>query len=414
MADTRTAAERDPGITARLGASRVSRRSMLLGTAAGAAGAAVGLSPVGRAAAATGSATYPLWRTADHRGILYGSSIATWQLDDDYADLYRRQAAVLWPEDDLLWYRLKPNPDSPLDFSYADRIIEFAEANDQVVFGGPGLVWDEGFGDGWQDSDLWDISEQRARSLLYGTLRAVVRRYRRRVAAWVVVNEAIVNGTDQGHRGLREDVPWFQTIGPEYVAHAFHEAHETDPHAVLVLNDFGYETVNQYGDQPADKMRSTLRVVDDLLEHDVPVHAFGVQAHLLADRFRERFHAKQYRHFMRELSDRGLKIFITEMDVLDDGLPKAAGPRDRAVADVYRRYLDVALDERDIAAVISFGLTDRYTWLDEDYPRDDGAHRRPLAFDRALRPKPAFSAIRSGLHAAPRRRALFRRHGCRR
>jgi endo-1,4-beta-xylanase len=385
----------------------VSRRAMLVGTAAGVAGTALGAAPIAGAEAATHSTPYPLWRTAGRRGILYGSSIATWQLDEDYSALYKRQAAVLWPEDDLLWYRLKPTPESPLDFSYADQIIELAEANKQLVFGGPGLVWDEGFGDGWQDSDLWDISEERARKLLYGTLRAVVHRYRGRVAAWIVVNEAIVNGTDEGHRGLREDVPWFATIGPEYVREAFHLAHETDPHACLVLNDFGYETVNQYGDEPADKMRATLKVLDDLHHHHVPVHAFGVQAHLLADQFRERFHAKQYRRFLRELADRGLKIFITEMDVLDDGLPAATGPRDRAVADVYRRYLDVALEERDVAAVISFGLTDRYTWLDEDYPRDDGAHRRPLAFDDALRPKPAFHAIQRALHDAPRRRPRF-------
>jgi endo-1,4-beta-xylanase len=139
----------------------------------------------------------------------------------------------------------------------------------------------------------------------------------------------------------------------------------------------------------------------------VPVHAFGIQAHLLADQFRERFHAKQYRHFLRELADRGLKIFITEMDVLDDGLPAATGPRDRAVADVYRRYLDVTLEERDVAAVINFGLTDRYTWLDEDYPRDDGAHRRPLPFDDELHRKPAFYAISRALHGAPRRRPRF-------
>jgi endo-1,4-beta-xylanase len=222
-----------------------------------------------------------------------------------------------------------------------------------------------------------------------------------------VVNEAIVNGTDQGHRGLRKDVPWFRTIGPEYVAHAFHEAHESDRRACLVLNDFGYETVSQYGDKPSDKIRATLQVLDRLLHHDVPVHAFGIQAHLLADRFHERFHARQYRRFLSELSDRGLKIFITELDVLDDGLPKAPHRRDRMVADVYKRYLDVALEETDIAAVINFGLSDRYTWLEEDLPRDDGGHRRPLPFDENLHRKPAFHAIHSRLASAPRRWPMF-------
>jgi endo-1,4-beta-xylanase len=223
------------------------------------------------------------------------------------------------------------------------------------------------------------------------------------VPIWSVVNEAVVNGTDKGAHGLRTDVPWFRTIGPEYVAHAFHVAHETDPDACLVLNDFGYETVNQYGDRPADKRRATLQVLDRLLAHGVPVHALGVQAHLLADDFQERFKARAYRRFLEEVADRGLKILVTELDVLDDGLPANPRVRDRRVADVYRGYLDVALDEPAVAAVMTFGLSDRYTWLQEDYPREDGARRRPLLFDQQLRPKPAYYAVRSRLRHATRR-----------
>jgi len=94
---------------------------------------------------------------------------------------------------------------------------------------------------------------------------------------------------------------------------------------------------------------------------------------------------------------------ISELDVLDDGLSPHAGRRDLLVADVYCRYLDVTLDEPAVASVITFGLSDRYTWLQEDYPRRDGAARRPLPFDRNMHPKPAFFALRHGLHHAIRR-----------
>jgi endo-1,4-beta-xylanase len=392
----------------------LSRRNLFLG--AGTAALAVGgaTAPFGAAQAAgrPGVRVPALWKAAARNDLVYGSSIAAWQVWDDslkhmtdpgYAKLHPHHAALLFPEDDLLWYRIRPTPHSGLDFRYSDRMYRFAEAHNQLVYGGPGLVWDEGFGDGWTDADLWDISEKRARHLLYDTLRAVMKRYRGRTAVWPVVNEAIVNGTDQGHHGLRKDVPWFKTIGPEYVHHAFFEARAADPHAMLILNDFGYETVNQYGDRPIDKMRKTLKVIDDLQKKNVPLDGFGIQGHLLADRFHELFDARQFRHFLRELGGRGLHVLITEMDVLDDGLPKAPGPRDRMIADVYRRYLDVALESHYVKAVISFGLTDRYTWLDEDYPRDDGAHRRPLAFDRNLRTVPQYHAIYEKLAQAPRR-----------
>jgi endo-1,4-beta-xylanase len=234
-----------------------------------------------------------------------------------------------------------------------------------------------------------------------------MKRYRNRIPIWSVVNEAITNGRGEGVHGLRDDVPWFNTIGPEYVAHSFHVAHEADPHAVLVMNDFGYETVNQYGDRPEDKRKATLHVLDRLLDAGAPVHAFGIQAHLLADHFGHRFHAKAYRHFLRELADRGLKIIITELDVLDDGLPAATHKRDQKVADVYSRYLDVALDEPAVASLITFGLSDRYTWLQEDYPRDDGAARRPLPFDEDMKRKPAFHALQHALKHAPDRRSVW-------
>jgi endo-1,4-beta-xylanase len=397
----------------------VSRRNVLLGGGVGVLGAAAGLAPLEAAEAQTrlGENVPALWRAAARRGILYGSSIATWQIEDDatgmisdpgYAKLHAHHAAMLFTEDDLLWWRLRPTPHSGLDYTHADRIYAFAEKHHQLVYAGPGLVWDEGFGDGWTDDDLWSIGEKRARHLLYDTLRSVMHRYRGRTAVWAVVNEAIVNGTDTGHHGLRTDVPWFATIGPEYVAHAFHEARQADPHGMLLLNDFGYETVNQYGDRPIDKMHATLKVIDHLQKHDVPLDAFGIQAHLLAQDFHERFHARQYRHFIRELGQRGLDVLITEMDVLDDGLPKAPRRRDIRIADIYRRYLDVALESHHVKAVISFGLTDRYTWLEEDMPRDDGAHRRPLAFDRRLRTKPAYHAIHKKLAQAPRRHRAFR------
>jgi endo-1,4-beta-xylanase len=339
----------------------------------------------------------PLWRIGKRRGVASGSSAATWQLEDaDYRRLFVREAGVLLTEDDLLWYRLKPTPGSALDFSYGDRIVDLAQEHGIPVVGAH-LVWDEGFGEGWTDDDLWGLDTRDARRLLFGTEREVVRHFRGRVAAWSVVNEAI--GTE-GARGLRTDVPWYQTIGPSYVAEAFHVANAADPAAVLILNEFGFETVNRYGDRPSDKRAAALQVLDRLLAAGAPVHALGVQAHLLANGFATSFHAGGYRRFLAEVAARGLRIVITELDVLDGGLPANPRVRDRAVADVYRRYLDVALDEPAVASVITFGLSDRYTWLDEDYPRRDGAHRRPLPFDRGLQPKPAYDALAGALRGA--------------
>ena len=44
----------------------------------------------------------------------------------------------------------------------------FAEQHQQLVIGAH-LVWDEGFGEGWPEDDLWELDEPDAAELLFGT-----------------------------------------------------------------------------------------------------------------------------------------------------------------------------------------------------------------------------------------------------
>jgi endo-1,4-beta-xylanase len=395
----------------------VARRSVLLGTAGIAGAAATGLLGGGSASAAgaalasgdgekrgDGGAVAPLWKKAWANGIVYGSDLATWQMDPQYRPFFHRQSALMSFQDDLLWYVLKPTPTSPVSFRHSDRVMEFAERNGQLVLGAPGLVWDEGFGDGWTDDDLWGLNRHQAQKLLYGVIRQTVHHYRGRMAGWIVCNEV----TDpEGKHGVRTEFPWYQTIGPDFIADSYHLVHEIDPHAELLINEFGFETVNKYGDRAVPRQRAMLQVLDRLLDQHVPVHGLGIQAHLNAHKFEERFHERHYLTFLKEVADRGLSIHITELDVADSGLPKNHRIRDRGVADVYRRYLDTALQEPAVKTVINFGLSDRYNSLTEDNPRNDGLPRRPLPFNQKLEPKPAYHAISSAFRQAPHRRPLW-------
>ena len=342
-----------------------------------------------------------LWGAAIGNGVVFWSSAATWQLEDaEYRRLYERESAILFTEDDLLWYRLRPTPDSDLDFSYGDRIVGFAEKHGLLVLGAH-LVWDEGLGEGWTEDDLWGLSQQEASDLLFGTVEETVRRYRGRVDAWIVANEVI------DPSGPRTDVPWHETIGPTYVQQAFEIARNEDRDVQLLINDYGFETDVDTAGDAGFKRDTMLTYLDELLADGVPVTALGVQAHLLADGFEDAFDADAYRAFLREVEARGLHVLVTEMDVLDDGLPPEQRARDAAVADVVRRYLDVALAEPVVSTVVSFGLSDRYTWLEEDFPRDDGVPRRPLPFDDEMEPKPAFEAFHDVLSSVTPRKPMW-------
>src|SRR4051794_23686208 len=101
----------------------LTRRSVLGGAARATAVGLLGRPASGSAQEATPQATpipitrVPLWQTAWDRGLIYGTSLATWQVEDDaeYLQLVDHEAALLFTEDDLLWWRLKPTPDAELD-----------------------------------------------------------------------------------------------------------------------------------------------------------------------------------------------------------------------------------------------------------------------------------------------------------
>jgi endo-1,4-beta-xylanase len=379
---------------------RLTRRSFL--TRGGVGAAAVfggGLSTLTRMTPALAAPTGQLYQAAAAKGILYGSSTATWQFEPDpaYAALFAREAGMLFTEDDLLWYRLRVSRNAALDFSYGDRAFAFAQANAQSVFAAH-LVWDEGLGEGWYPDELYDLEHQEARDILFGTIEPEVARYAGQTKAWVVANE-VTDHRRKDANGFWTIEPWYLTIGPTYVEEAFNLAHQQDPNAILIMNEFGTEM----GNSAASKRTSVLKAIDYLKSRNVPIHALGIEAHLTANRFVQNFDTTAFRTFLANVAARGLNIFITELDVLDDGLKAPIPARDAAVADVYSRFLSVALQEPAVKIVLTFGLSDRYTWLQEDFPRRDGAARRPLPFDENLQPKPAYTAILQAFQNAPAR-----------
>jgi endo-1,4-beta-xylanase len=99
-----------------------------------------------------------------------------------------------------------------------------------------------------------------------------------------------------------------------------------------------------------------------------------------------------------------LEVYVTELDVNTRALEGGPDVQDAAVAKVYRDYLGVVLPEPNVAAVLTWGITDAHTWLNnsrgEWAQRKDSSRQRPLPFDDELHPVPAFEALRSAIDAA--------------
>jgi len=229
------------------------------------------------------------------------------------------------------------------------------------------------------------------------------RHFAGRVQSWDVVNEAILIASPRPDK-LRPHV-FLEKIGPEYLDIAYHTTREADPKALLVYNEFDIEM--EKPDQ-LEKRRVLFELIDGFKKRGVPLDAVGLQSHLFYEDM-QHFDEKAFSRFLDELASRGLEIMITELDCVDNGAPSDIAARDAAVASVYRRYLDVALAHQAVRTVITWGVSDRMSWIvsvgDPRTKRVDGQRPRPLPFDSDMQPKPVYWAMIDALKSAPHRTA---------
>ena len=226
-------------------------------------------------------------------------------------------------------------------------------------------------------------------------IHSLAERYRGKIHSWDVVNEPIEPNNGRSD-GLRTTV-FLDKMGMDYIDLAFRTAREADPTARLVVNEYCIEL-----DTPEHEARrvALLELIQRMQRSGTPVDAVGIQAHLTcADN--SPFSASRLRRFVAEIAGLGLTIQITELDVIDNDAPGDQTIRDRTVADTYSRFLDAILDEPAVKMVVTWGLSDRHSWLAKS--RRDQLPSRPLPFDAHLEPKLAFEAMARAFAHAPQR-----------
>jgi endo-1,4-beta-xylanase len=87
----------------------------------------------------------------------------------------------------------------------------------------------------------------------------------------------------------------------------------------------------------------------------VPLHSVGIQAHL--DLAKAPFSQKVFAAFLKDIADMGFAIVITELDVKEHIYTLSPDDRDQRVGEIVTDYLDVALAERAVEGVITWGLS---------------------------------------------------------
>ncbi|WP_103123610.1 endo-1,4-beta-xylanase [Nostoc cycadae] len=337
-----------------------------------------------------------LHERAAKKGLIYGAAVRTDILKSDakYAATVIENCRMLVPEWEMKWaagnVKLRPSPDK-FDFAPADWLANFATSHD-LLLRGHTLVWHRSLPSWFKEK----ANSKNAVELLKNHINTVVKRYAGKIHSWDVVNEVMLP-KDGRSDGLRIS-PWLELLGQNYIELAFRLTSAADPNALLVYNEYDLDYDNR---QQEAKRIAVLKLLERLRTKGTPIHALGIQAHLSPGD--NQFNAKKLRKFLQDVASLGLKIMITELDVVDKKLPFDIQTRDRIIAGVYEDYLSTVLDERAVIAVLTWGLSDRYSWLNEFEPRSDKAPVRPLPYDTYMQRKLAWNAIARAFDQAPKR-----------
>ncbi len=310
---------------------------------------------------------------AAKNNILIGTAVAANYLfwNKKYRDLLKSEYSSLTCENAMKWGTIRES--RKFNFKNSDFIVNFALKNNFKVRGHT-LVWSKSL-------PKWLIegsfAKDEIRKLLTEHIENVVGRYREKIFAWDVVNEAL---RDDG--SLDTNSFWYKNLGEEYISLAFRTANKIDHSSLLFLNEWGADSVNKKSD-------ALLLLVRDLKKSGVPIHGIGFQMHVGVPNngyVPTILNAGEVSENFARFEKFGLDIHITEMDVQrgKSGLSDSRFIDEQA--NIYKEVIKGAMACKKFKSLTFWGLTDRFSWVPKFFQNKD----YPLLFDRMFLPKKAY------------------------
>ena len=324
-----------------------------------------------------------------------GASVMPRELSGPDSALILQQFNSLTPENSMKMGPIHPE-ENRYNWNAADSIVAFAQAHGMRVRG-HNLCWHENT-PAWlfKDAQGGQVTKEVLLQRLKDHITTVVSRYKGKIYAWDVVNEAV---DDDSTKFLRNS-PWYRICGEEFIAKSFEYAHAADPSAQLFYNEYNTER--------PEKRERVYRLLKQLVEAGVPINGVGIQGHWSIYEPSE----KDLRDAIERFAGLGLKVQITELDIsiypweknrrarrpdeqdaLTPELEQRQAEQYKKVFAIFREFAPPASSpqKRIITGVTFWNVTDRHTWLDQ-YPVP-GRKNYPLLFDTEGRPKKAYWSV---------------------
>ena len=223
---------------------------------------------------------------------------------------------------------------------------------------------------------------------------------------WDVVNEACSDGSGT-FRSAAEGSEWAAIYGtgegeeaPDYIINAFRFANKYAPKSLELY-------YNDYNDCQSSKVPVIERLLKSVKRHEkdsvnpTRITGFGMQGHHEIDSPSK----QQIKDCIARYGAIVEKVQVTELDVKSsqgydgsDAMRPAEETRTgHRYKDIYQAYVEADQDEGyDVNGFTVWGVSDKYSWLNEFNGAGGGANGRPqspLLFDRHYQAKPAFYGI---------------------
>ena len=315
-------------------------------------------------------------------------------LDPKSATIVNSEFNTITPENSLKWMFIQPKPNK-FNFKAADKYVEMGLKNNMYIVG-HALVWHAQLADFMQNID----NSAEARKHVDNHINRLVSRYKGKIDAWDVVNEAF-----EEDGSLRASV-FYNNMGENYIEEVFRITDKADPDADLIYNDY-----NLY---KPEKRAAVLKMVKNFKSNGTKINGVGVQAHwdLKSPSLEE------IEQIILDIHAEGVSVSFTELDIsvlpnpwemvgaevtqnfskfegdpkmnpYPNGLPDAVQEK---LAKRYQDIFNLFVKHSDkINRVTFWGVMDKHSWLN-DWPIK-GRTNYPLLFDRDYQPKVAYERL---------------------
>jgi endo-1,4-beta-xylanase len=324
-------------------------------------------------------------------GLLMGTALIPQDITTPgYAAIAGAQFSVVTPGNGMKWQIVEPEQ-GVFDWSQADQLVAFAEANNQLIRGHT-LLWHNQLPD-WLTTGVANgtITAAQLKQLLHDHIFTEVTRYRGKIWQWDVANEFFL---DADPSGIDPNNFWIAALGPDIIPQAFIWAHEADPHALLFYND--YNIAGEDGtNAKSDAVYAWLK---QMLADGVPIMGVGNQGHLDTQ---YGWNPQQFQADLERYATLGLKVAITEADVRTfvnnatdqvptDNLALFAQPYE------FSAMLKAALAVPQVISFTVWGFTDADSWVPGFFTGEGYA----TIYDVNLNPKQAYYDLQNDLELA--------------